>query len=105
MSASNTKKYNDFYSTIDRAIKNPKTLNYEKLSGLYKELIGQEYQQLVDVLSLFPNDAYSPMWLASKIIENDEHAIEIAKFNLDENGINKLEDILENIENGNLKTE
>lgn len=104
MSAANLNEYNGFYEAIEKALEEPKVLSSKKLSDMYEEKIGESYTKLVSLFSKNIKNTYSPVWLAAKIIENDEVAIRKAKSILNKDEIKEMNKIIYAEKAGNLLT-
>jgi ferrous iron transport protein B len=69
--ASNTKQYSGFYEAVETAVKNGSTIKTEGLAALYEEIEG--YSKIRALIPLNGIDLCSPLWLAAKVLEGDEH--------------------------------
>lgn len=104
MSAADTKNYEMFFKGMDKSQKKPGLLNKEGLLSIYNENMGDVYKEIVDMLPKEGVGKYSSMWLTTKLLEKDEPAMEIVRSSVDTNVVNKIESILNKIQNGNLLT-
>ncbi len=91
MSATDKKDYGDFYTALDRAVKEKTVLNASSLeAGLEK------IQGFNEIKSLIPGDmipGYSPMWIASKALESDPVIIAEIKNRLPEDSVKKITEL------------
>ena len=71
MSAADLGNYDDFYTCLVSALNNPCVIDTTRIDSLYKEQLGENYQKILQLLPEKGIDAYSPMWLAVKLLEND----------------------------------
>lgn len=71
MSAADLSHYDEFYRGLEEALKHPKTLNLKELEAMYEAMPESCYKSLVEQLPSNGIDAYSPMWLAVKLMEDD----------------------------------
>ena len=71
MSAADLNHYHDFYCGLEDALQHPKTLNLNCLAAMYEAMPDSCYKELMKLLPQNGIDAYSPMWLAVKLMEND----------------------------------
>ena len=90
-SATDVKSYDEFYKTLEKAIKKDSRLDVSKLKEQYESIKG--YQE---ICNLIPEDVipgYSSMWLASKVLENDKVVVAKLKNTLDASVFSKIESI------------
>ncbi len=89
-SATDVKSYDIFYNTLESALKKNSKINVSDLAKQYESIKG--YQE---ICSLIPENAikgYSPMWLAVKVLENDEVVCAKLKNALDAETYRKIEE-------------
>lgn len=96
------KSYDDFFRTLEAALKDPKTLSADALEALYRS--GESNEAYEDALALVPEDdtdGYSRTWLAAKLLEGDSVvARKIARVS-EEDAVHAF---LENNQDGSLYT-
>ncbi len=69
-SATDTKSYDTFYATLERALKEKSHINVSALEAEYKKIDGyQDIQQRVSDCTI---PSYTPMWLTVKTLEHDK---------------------------------
>ncbi len=68
-SATDVKSYDEFYKTLEKAIKKDSRLDVSKLKQQYESIKG--YQEICNLIPEGAIPGYSSMWLASKVLEND----------------------------------
>ncbi len=68
-SATDVKSYDEFYKTLEKAIKRDSRLDVSKLKEQYEGIKG--YQEICNLVPEGIIPGYSSMWLASKVLEND----------------------------------
>ncbi len=68
-SATDVKSYDEFYKTLEKAIKKDSRLDVSKLKEQYESIKG--YQEICNLIPEGIIPGYSSMWLASKMLEND----------------------------------
>jgi len=101
LSATDNKKYDEFYNAMNRAIKNKSLIN---VSGLEKELEKVNgYKEIKDIIPDGKIDNYSSMWLGVKAIENDKLVMEKLKNILSDKEEEQLE-VIQNMSGGALET-
>ena len=101
LSATDNKKYDEFYNAMNRAIKNKSLIN---VSGLEKELEKVNgYKEIKDIIPDGKIDNYSSMWLGVKAIENDKLVMEKLKGVLSDKEEEQLE-VIQNMAGGALET-
>lgn len=71
MSAADLGNYDAFYDGLSDVLQHPRTLNVNGLTELYELMPEKHYKKLTELLSKEGIDAYSVMWLAVKLMEND----------------------------------
>ena len=69
-SATDTKSYDTFYATLERAIKEKSHINVSALEAEYQKIDG--YQDIQQRISDCTIPGYTPMWLTVKILEHDK---------------------------------
>ena len=104
MSAANLKDYEAFYQGLEAALKSPRTLDVSNIFSLYRTRIGENFQSLIDLLPDNGIDAYSRMWLAVKLIENDSVIKDKVSALVSENAWEDIDALLSAINKGNLLT-
>ncbi len=101
LSATDNKKYAEFYNAMNRAITNKSLIN---VSGLEKELEKiNGYKEIKDLIPEGKIDNYSSMWLGVKAIENDKLVMEKLKSILSDKEEEQLE-VIQNMAGGALET-
>ena len=88
ISATEKKDYNDFYEALERAVKEKTVLNASSLETRLEKITGFN-----EIKALIPEDmipGYSPMWIASKALENDPVVIAEIKNKLPEDSVKKI---------------
>ncbi len=80
-SATDVKSYDSFYATLDKALSSSSKINVGELAKQYESVKG--YQEICDLIPENAVEGYSSMWLAVKVIENDEVVLEKLKDALD----------------------
>ena len=88
ISATEKKDYNDFYEALERAVKEKTVLNASSLETRLEKITGFN-----EIKALIPDDmvpGYSPMWIASKALENDPVVIAEIKNKLPEESVKKI---------------
>ena len=88
ISATEKKDYNDFYEALERAVKEKTVLNASSLETRLEKIAGFN-----EIKALIPEDmvpGYSPMWIASKALENDPVVIAEIKNKLPEDSVKKI---------------
>ncbi len=68
-SATDVKSYDEFYKTLEKAIKKDSRLDVSKLKEQYESIKG--YQEICNLIPEGIIPGYSSMWLTSKLLEND----------------------------------
>lgn len=104
ITASNRKGYAEFYKNIENSQKSHSVLKGKELTDIFFEVIGEPFKQL---LALLPKDgigAFSASWLAAKLLEQDNHAMQLVKSKVDASCWREVEAVLSGVENGNLLT-
>ncbi|MCR5540487.1 MAG: ferrous iron transport protein B [Ruminococcus sp.] len=94
-SATDTKAYDKFYSTLERAIKEKPQINTSSLEKGYEKLNG--YCEIKSQLDSNTPSGYTPMWLTAKVLENDKVVSAKLKNTLPDNKVK----LIENLSNGN----
>ena len=69
-SATDTKAYDKFYETLQRALRERSQINVSALEAEYEKIEG--YQEICDTLSDSAMAGYTPMWLTVKVLEHDK---------------------------------
>ncbi len=69
-SATDVKSYDIFYNTLESALKKNSRINVSNLTKQYESIRG--YQEICSLIPENTVKGYSPMWLAVKVLENDE---------------------------------
>lgn len=88
-SATDVKSYDGFYKTLEKALSKNTRINVDHLEKQYESVKG--YQE---ICSLIPENiikGYSSMWLAVKVLENDEVVLAKLKNALDAESFRKME--------------
>ena len=79
-SATDTKAYEKFYSTLERAIEQKPQIDTSSLEKEYEKLEG--YSEIKSQLEGSTPAGYTPMWLSAKLLENDKAVSEKFKSSL-----------------------
>ena len=90
-SATDVKSYDEFYKTLEKAIKKDSRLDVSKLKEQYESIKG--YQEICHLIPEGVIPGYSSMWLASKVLENDKVVVAKLKNTLDASVFSKIESI------------
>ncbi|MBR1391771.1 MAG: ferrous iron transport protein B [Lachnospiraceae bacterium] len=90
-SATDTKSYDVFYETLDRAIQNKTQINLSELSRQYADING--FQEICGLIPENVLPGYSSMWLTAKVLENDKVVSAKLKNALSKDVYGKLEAI------------
>ncbi|MCR5831311.1 MAG: ferrous iron transport protein B [Lachnospiraceae bacterium] len=93
-SATDIKSYDTFYKTLEKALSKNAKINADDLAKQYENVKGYH-----DICELIPENAiegYSPMWLAVKVLENDEVVLAKLKNSLSEDAFSKIEEARKN---------
>ena len=88
-SATDTKAYDKFYSTLERALKERSRIDVRALEQEYEKLGG--YNEIRSQLSEDTMSGYTPMWLTVKVLENDKVVSAQLKNTLPNDKIKKIE--------------
>lgn len=88
-SATDTKAYEKFYSTLERALKNKSSLNVSALEAEYEKVEG--YSEIKSQLAEDVISGYTPMWLTVKVMENDKVVSAKLKNSLPDEKMKKIE--------------
>ncbi|MBE5845690.1 MAG: ferrous iron transport protein B [Butyrivibrio sp.] len=90
-SATDVKSYDEFYKTLEKAIKKDSRLDVSRLKEQYESIKG--YQEICNLIPEGIIPGYSSMWLASKVLENDKVVVAKLKNTLDASVFSKIENI------------
>ena len=90
-SATEVKSYDEFYKTLEKAIKKDSRLDVSKLKEQYESIKG--YQEICNLIPEGVIPGYSSMWLASKVLENDKVVIGKLGNTLDAETFDKVQKI------------
>lgn len=104
MSAADLKHYNGFYHGLEEALQHPKTLNLNRLAAMYEAMPNSCYKELIELLPQDGIEAYSPMWLAIKLMENDTVIKRKVKEVTGSEVWSQIESVLKKITKGSLLT-
>ncbi len=90
-SATDVKSYDEFYKTLEKAIKKDSRLDVSGLKEQYESIKG--YQEICNLIpdSIIPG--YSSMWLASKFLENDRVVVGKLGNKLDAETFDRIKEI------------
>ena len=88
-SATDTKAYDKFYATLERALKEKAHINVSSLESEYEKIDG--YQEIEQHVGLCVISAYTPMWLSVKALENDKVVTEKLKGALSDSAVKYIE--------------
>ncbi len=89
-SATDVKSYDIFYNTLESALKKNSKINVSDLTKQYESIKG--YQEICSLIPENTIKGYSPMWLAVKVLENDEVVCAKLKNALDAETYSKIEE-------------
>ncbi|MCR5014980.1 MAG: ferrous iron transport protein B [Ruminococcus sp.] len=88
-SATDTKAYDKFYGTLERALKEKAHINVSSLESEYEKIDGyQEIEQQVEHCVI---SGYTPMWMTVKALENDKVVTEKLKGALSDSAVKSVE--------------
>ncbi|MDD3137959.1 MAG: ferrous iron transport protein B [Lachnospiraceae bacterium] len=104
ITASDRKCYDNFYKILESTQKVPFILEDKALLEILTATIGEPFQQIMELMPEEGLDAFSSPWLASKLLEQDEHAMWLVKSKVGASTWNKLDMWLQNMKNGSLLT-
>ncbi|WHH58704.1 ferrous iron transport protein B [Petroclostridium sp. X23] len=104
ITAADRKCYDVFLKALDEAQKTPAVLNEKDLLDLYNKIIGSTYRQVFELLPREGVGSYSSAWLAAKLLERDEPAMDIVKSAVSAEIGSKLTVLIRSVENGSLLT-
>ncbi|MEA5085130.1 MAG: ferrous iron transport protein B [Lachnospiraceae bacterium] len=104
ITASNRKGYDEFYKNIEVSKKSHSMLKGKELADIYLEIIGEPFKQLLELLPKDGVGAFSSSWLAAKLLEEDNHAMQLVKSKVDSGCWKEIETVLSSVKNGNLLT-
>ena len=90
-SATDVKSYDEFYKTLEKAIKKDSRLDVSKLNEQYESIKG--FQEICNLIPEGVIPGYSSMWLASKVLENDKVVVAKLKNTLDASVFSRIESI------------
>jgi len=90
-SATDVKSYDEFYKTLEKAIKKDSRLDVSKLKEQYESIKG--FQEICNLIPEGVIPGYSSMWLASKVLENDKVVVAKLKNTLDASVFSEIESI------------
>jgi ferrous iron transport protein B len=104
ITASNRKGYDEFYKNIEVSQKSHSILKGKELADIFLEIIGEPFKQLLELLPKDGVAAFSSSWLAAKLLEQDNHAMQLVKSKVDAGCWREIETVLSSVKNGNLLT-
>lgn len=90
-SATDVKSYDEFFKTLEKAIKKDSRLDVSSLKEQYESIKG--YQEICNLIPEGVIPGYSSMWLASKVLENDRVVIGKLGNTLDAETFDKIQKI------------
>lgn len=70
--ASDSSGYDYFYSTLEKALENPRVLSADSLKSAYEECSNQVAIKISEILAKYDFNRYNSLWIATKFIENDQ---------------------------------
>ncbi|MBR5165528.1 MAG: ferrous iron transport protein B [Ruminococcus sp.] len=88
-SATDTKAYDKFYGTLERALKEKAHINVSSLESEYEKIDG--YQEIEQQVEHFVISGYTSMWLTVKALENDKVVTEKLKGALSDSAVKYIE--------------
>ncbi len=91
-SATDTKAYDKFYATLERAIKEKPQIDTVSLEKEYEKLKG--YSEIKEQLSENVTAGYTPMWLTAKLIENDKVVSAKLRSTLPDDRLRRIEKLI-----------
>ncbi len=100
-SATDIKSYDTFYKTLEKAISKNAKINADDLAKQYESIKG--YQDICELIPENAVEGYSPMWLAVKVLENDEVVLAKLKNSLGADAFGKIDEARKNT-NGAIAT-
>ncbi len=104
ISAHDRKCYNDFFQALDKMQKMPSELKEKEIAHFYTDTIGDQYDQVLELLPKAGIGAYSSAWLAAKLLEQDLPATRIVESNVKTENWQRIATLLRNVKNGSLLT-
>ncbi|MCR5356909.1 MAG: ferrous iron transport protein B [Lachnospiraceae bacterium] len=93
-SATDIKSYDTFYKTLEKVLSKNAKINVDDLAKQYESVKG--YREICDLIPENTIEGYSPMWLAVKVLENDEVVLARLKNSLGADAFNKIEEARKN---------
>ena len=93
-SATDIKSYDTFYKTLENALSKNSKINVADLAKQYESVKG--YQDICELIPENAVEGYSPMWLAVKVLENDEVVLAKLKNSLDAETFSKIDEARKN---------
>ncbi len=90
-SATEGKKYEPYYETMERAVKEKSMINVEALEAEYEKIEG--YSQLKELIPEGIVRGFTSMWLAVKALEGDKQVLSTLKAKLSSENYKKVKDI------------
>ena len=87
-SATEGKKYEPYYETMERAVKEKSKINVDALEVEYEKIEG--YNQLKDIIPEGIISGFTSMWLSVKALEGDKQVLSTLKANLSSEDYKKV---------------
>ncbi len=102
LSATETKKYDEFYKCLDEALEKKTVLDASGLEAEYEKIDG--YRELKDFIPGRVISRYSKIWMTAKLIEGDKVAISAVRKSLSPQNATRLDAMLRSFEKGAVST-
>ncbi|MCR4657746.1 MAG: ferrous iron transport protein B [Lachnospiraceae bacterium] len=93
-SATDIKSYDTFYKTLEKALSKNAKINIDDLAKQYESVKG--YQDICELIPENAIEGYSPMWLAVKVLENDEVVLAKLRNSLGAEAFGRIEEARKN---------
>jgi ferrous iron transport protein B len=104
ITAADRKCYDEFLKVLDKAEADSGKLEAKDMMNFYLTTIGDIYRQVLELLPLQGVGVFSASWLAAKLLEKDQPALEIVKLEVSADNVNKLIALLGEVKHGSLLT-
>jgi ferrous iron transport protein B len=104
ITAADRKCYAEFLKVLDKAEADSGKLDAKDMMNFYLTTIGDLYRQVLELLPHQGIGVFSASWLAAKLLEKDQPALEIVKLEVSADNFNKLTALLGEVKNGSLLT-
>ena len=100
--AADKKEYTHFYDFLEH--RQGALIKDEALEKLYEDTIGEKYRTLEIYIPQNGIGVFSQTWIVSKLVEKDQKVIEMVQKAVDTAQFKKIENVLQEIKDGNLYT-